>query len=75
MSKTFSGKYIVKILLKYFECIEISQKGSHLKIHSNSSNKNTIVPMHTEVATGTLKGLLKMIDIEYEDFLRHAKRK
>jgi hypothetical protein len=31
--------------------------------------------MHTEVATGTLKGLLKMIDVEYEDFLQHAKRK
>lgn len=49
--------------------IQISQKGSHVKLKSYFTNKICIVPMHKEVARGTLKSVLEQADIELEDFL------
>ncbi len=57
--------------LKKFGFEYKSQKGSHVK-YSNG-NKTTIVPMHDEVAKGTLKSILELAGITLEDFLEKLK--
>lgn len=70
MSKTGSGKEVVKILTKHFDFFFVSQKGSHVKLRKQSSEGaiTTIVPMHDELSHGTLRGVLELAKIDYEDF-------
>lgn len=60
---------IIKVLKKFgFE--KISQKGSHAKYKNYYSNRICIIPMHDEVAKGTLKSILEQANIKLEDFLK-----
>ena len=67
-----SGKEIIKILNK-LGFSEIRQRGSHviLKKYLNPSKAGCVVPLHKEVAVGTLKGILKQAHISTEDFLKN----
>ncbi len=71
MAKTFSGKEVVKILCKKFGFAFVSQKGSHVKLRKRIIGKTitTIVPMHKELARGTLLGVLELAEISEDDFL------
>jgi predicted RNA binding protein YcfA (HicA-like mRNA interferase family) len=77
MSKTFSGKYIIKILEKHFGFVQVSQKGSHIKLEKISEGNSviTIVPNHKEIQGGTFQGILELAKIEKKDFLKVAKRR
>jgi predicted RNA binding protein YcfA (HicA-like mRNA interferase family) len=51
-----------------------SQKGSHVKYIKTAENQQTktvIIPMHTEVAKGTLQSILEQAGITLNDFLKH----
>jgi len=76
MPKTFSGKQVVKILCRDFSFCFISQKGSHIKLAKKDGAQKitTIVPQHKELAIGTLKGVLKLAQIEENEFRRKTKR-
>ncbi len=71
MSKTFSGKTIVHILEKYFGFDYISTRGDHVKLRRVVSGKafTTIIPLHAELAQGTLSGILKLANISKKEFL------
>ncbi len=56
-------------ILQKFGFVKVSQKGSHAKYRNNFTNKVCIIPMHNEVARGTLKSILEQADITIEDFL------
>ncbi len=59
MPKLYSGAEIVKRLKRLgFE--PVSQKGSHLKLRKGRARsiRTAIVPMHKQVALGTLKSVL-----------------
>lgn len=65
-----SGQEIISILGK-FGFIKLRQKGSHVSL-KRTTDKGTIgcvVPLHKEVAVGTLKGILKQASIAMEDFI------
>ena len=63
-------KKIIKILKKFgFE--KISQKGSHVKYKNFYTGNLFIIPMHSEIASGTLKSILEQANIELEQFLKH----
>ena len=50
-----------------------SQKGSHakyVKIVKEMPTKTVIIPMHDEVAKGTLQSILEQADLSLDDFLR-----
>ncbi|MFZ4797771.1 MAG: type II toxin-antitoxin system HicA family toxin [Bacteroidia bacterium] len=67
-----SGKELLKILALFdFEIIR--QKGSHvvLKKKTIDGELGTVVPMHKELAEGTLRGILKQAKIEVDDFMKH----
>lgn len=70
MSNTVSGKLCVKILCKYFGFLLISQKGSHVKLRRKLGSRTitTIVPLHRELATGTLRGILEFAEVPEELF-------
>lgn len=47
-----------------------SQKGSHAKYKNQSSPvRVVIIPIHSEIAKGTLKSILEQANISLEDFL------
>lgn len=61
---------IIKIMKKLgFQ--KISQKGSHAKYINQISGRIFIIPMHYEIAKGTLKSILEQADVELEDFLKN----
>ena len=76
MSKTFSGKFVIKILEKHFGFIQVSQKGSHIKLEKVFAKETiiTIVPKHKEIQNGTLLGILTLARIDKNDFLKAVKK-
>ena len=46
---------------------QISQRGSHVKLRS-SDGKTAIVPLHRELAPGTLRSVLRQAAMSVEDF-------
>ena len=59
-----SGKRLIKILQKAgFEVVR--QKGSHVSLQKMSYR--TVVPLHNELAKGTLLGILKQCSMSKED--------
>ncbi len=74
MSKTFSGKQIVAFLEKNYSFAIIGQKGSHVKLRSTISGQKTrtvIVPLHRELATGTLRGILEQAGLDFSSLLKN----
>ena len=47
-----------------------SQRGSHLKLRSDDG-RVVIVPMHRELATGTLRSIIRQSRLSGEEFLEH----
>ncbi|HEY9583206.1 MAG TPA: type II toxin-antitoxin system HicA family toxin [Candidatus Paceibacterota bacterium] len=70
MPKTYSGKQVIKILCKIFGFTIVSQKGSHVKLQRRDKSRTvtTIVPVHRELAHGTLLSILDLAEIEEENF-------
>lgn len=70
MPRTYSGKEVVRILTRDFGFEVIGQKGSHIKLRTSDHGvvATTIVPMHRELALGTLKGALKLAKVNEKDF-------
>jgi len=74
MSKIIvSGKQVIKILCREFGFYFVSQKGSHVKLRKKARNKEivTVVPLHKELAPGTLKGVLDLAQVDIDEFLKN----
>jgi predicted RNA binding protein YcfA (HicA-like mRNA interferase family) len=67
-----SGAEIVKILQK-MGFYQARQRGSHvvMKKITPDGAMGCVVPMHKEVATGTLNGILKQAHLTLEEFVSH----
>ncbi|MFH1575765.1 MAG: type II toxin-antitoxin system HicA family toxin [Candidatus Nealsonbacteria bacterium] len=70
MPKTLSGRAVIKILCREFGFYFVSQKGSHVKLRKRVGGQEitTIVPLHKELARGTLKGVLDLTQVNEDDF-------
>jgi predicted RNA binding protein YcfA (HicA-like mRNA interferase family) len=62
-----SGGAVARALAKV-GFAEVSQRGSHLKLR-DSAGKTVIVPMHRELARGTLRSILRQADLTVEAFI------
>jgi predicted RNA binding protein YcfA (HicA-like mRNA interferase family) len=62
LSKTFSGKQVIKVLRRIGYIID-HQKGSHIFLHNPQENKSIIVPNHKELKKGTLNNIIKKVGI------------
>jgi len=58
MSKTFSGRQIVKALRRTGFVVD-HQRGSHVFLHNLEKNISVVVPLHKELKKGTLHSILK----------------
>jgi len=76
MPATFSGKALIAILMKEYGFLVFGQKGSHIKLKRITREETivTIVPLHRELAHGTMRGVLRRARIEYLDFLEKARK-
>ena len=61
-----SGAETVKVLQR-LGFSPVRQKGSHVVLRRN--DRGCVVPMHKELAVGTLRGALKQAGISTDDFL------
>ncbi len=50
--------------------VEVSQRGSHIKLakRTTAGTLTVIVPSHREIATGTLRSILRQAAMSVEDF-------
>jgi len=62
-----SGKKAVRALEK-FGFTRISQKGSHVKLRSEDG-RTVIVPLHRELARGTLASILRQAGLSADDLI------
>ena len=62
MSKTFSGKQIVRVLRRIGFSVD-HQRGSHIFMHNLERNISVIVPLHKEVKKGVLNNIIKKVGI------------
>jgi len=61
-----SGREVVRALAKV-GFVEVNQRGSHLKLR-NEMNRTVIVPLHRELARGTLRSILRQADLTVDAF-------
>ncbi|ADG07590.1 type II toxin-antitoxin system HicA family toxin [Kyrpidia tusciae] len=52
--------------------VKVSQKGSHVKVR-RKDGRQAIVPLHDELAPGTLRSILRQAGISVDEFLRVLK--
>lgn len=73
MPKSVSGKVAIKILQKRFGFYVVSQKGSHVKLKKQvfHGEITTIVPLHRELAFGTLRSVLELAQVDYRTFIQY----
>ena len=45
----------------------VSQRGSHVKLR-NADGRTVIVPLHRELAPGTLRSILRQADLSIDEF-------
>ena len=74
MYKSISGKQVIKILYREFNFCFVSQKGSHVKLKKIARGKEitTIIPLHKELAHGTLKGVLELAKVDEIEFWKRV---
>jgi len=53
--------------------VQIRQRGSHivLKMHTPEGGIGCVVPLHKELAFGTLRGILRQAKVTVEEFERN----
>ena len=66
MSKTFSGKRVVKALRRIGYIID-HQRGDHVFMHNLEKNISVIVPLHKEIKKGTLNNIIKKAGITIDE--------
>lgn len=59
---------VISVLTK-FGFQKVSQKGSHAKYRNIYTNRVCIIPIHNEIARGTLKSILEQANISIDNFL------
>jgi predicted RNA binding protein YcfA (HicA-like mRNA interferase family) len=66
MSKTFSGKDLIKALRRIGFVVD-HQRGSHIFLHNIEKNISVIVPNHKELKKGTLMNILKKVSLSIDE--------
>ncbi|MBI4621475.1 MAG: type II toxin-antitoxin system HicA family toxin [Desulfobacterales bacterium] len=66
MSKTFSGKDVVKALRRKGFVVD-HQRGSHIFMHNLEKNISVVVPFHKEIKKGTLNNIIKKAGITIDE--------
>ena len=68
----FSGRDLIQLLQKNGFRV-IKQKGSHVSMRKN--NHKTVIPLHNELAKGTLLGILKQCGLTKDNLIELIQKK
>jgi predicted RNA binding protein YcfA (HicA-like mRNA interferase family) len=63
-----SGQQVINAL-SHIDFQQVSQRGSHVKLR-HPDGMIVIVPIHYELAKGTLRSILRQADIDAEEFIK-----
>jgi predicted RNA binding protein YcfA (HicA-like mRNA interferase family) len=66
-----SGRQVITVLVK-LGFIEIRQKGSHVILKRQTDDGGVVgcvVPLHSTLAPGTLRGILRQAGVTIEEFI------
>lgn len=68
-----SGHDALKILCNKFGFEISGRSGSHVRLSKMTpgGKVGTVVPMHKQLKIGTLKGVLKLAQVDVEEFARY----
>jgi len=66
LSKTFSGKDIVKALRRTGFVVD-HQRGSHIFMHNLEKNLSVVIPLHKEIKKGTLNNIIKKAGLTIDE--------
>lgn len=71
--RKISGKECLKILCNKFGFQAARQRGSHVVVKKETAygKIGTVIPMHSELKTGTLKAILEQAKINEEEFEKY----
>ncbi|MBP2144620.1 putative RNA binding protein YcfA (HicA-like mRNA interferase family) [Methanofollis sp. W23] len=71
--KPVSGETVIKILSKEYGFTVSGRSGSHVRLSKETpaGKVGTVVPLHRELKTGTLRGVLKLAKIDPDDFAQY----
>ncbi|MGA7195146.1 MAG: type II toxin-antitoxin system HicA family toxin [Anaerolineales bacterium] len=69
-----SGREIIRALER-LGFVQVRQRGSHVVMKKSTSEGNIgcVVPLHNEVALGTLRSILKQAKVLPDDFVKVVK--
>ena len=72
LPRSLSGEDVLKILCNRFGFKVSRRRGSHVVLVKFREGKKvvTVVPLHDQLAVGTLKGVLELAEVSLEEFLR-----
>jgi predicted RNA binding protein YcfA (HicA-like mRNA interferase family) len=67
-----SGEKVIRVL-EHLGFLRVRQRGSHVVLRKQTSDGELIcvVPLHKELAVGTLRSVLRQAKVTSEDFLEH----
>jgi predicted RNA binding protein YcfA (HicA-like mRNA interferase family) len=67
-----SGEKAIRVLER-LGFVRVRQRGSHVVLRKQTSESELIcvVPVHKELAVGTLRSILRQAKVTHEDFLEH----
>jgi predicted RNA binding protein YcfA (HicA-like mRNA interferase family) len=67
--KSASGKTVIRALER-LGFVQIRQRGSYVVLKkSTDAEVGCVVPLHRELAVGTVRGILKQAGVSLQDFL------
>lgn len=71
--RKISGEKVVKILCNKLSFSISGRSGSHVRLSKETpeGKVGTVVPIHSELKIGTLKGILKLAKIDEEEFKKY----
>ncbi len=71
--RNVSGETVIKILCNKYGFRISGRKGSHVRLSKETPNGKigTVVPLHNPLKIGTLKGILKLAKIDFDEFVRY----
>ncbi len=68
MTRPLSAREVLRALGRA-GFVKVGQKGSHVRLKGwrNGRNRVVIVPMHREIAPGTMKSILRQADMDMDE--------
>ena len=74
LPRKISGQEAIKILCNKFGFEISGRSGSHVRLHkiTPAGKVGTVVPMHPQIAIGTLRNALKLAKISEDEFSKYA---